>query len=92
MENLAEAAGVTFLSSSRAAPLQVLQDRLDALLLVLKTCVGDVCVNPWKTLFPGGGVRSLFDAMEVQFDAYFASLPKVKYSVRLSSDAFRERS
>lgn len=74
MTNLAEA-------EVRSKSLINLQHRLDALLLVLKTCVGDVCRNPWKTVFPDGSVSSLKAALEKRFDGYFADLPKVKYSV-----------
>lgn len=62
-----------------------LSTRLDALLLVLKDCRGDVCRHPWATVFPDAGVRSLSDALRDEYDAYFEELPKVKYSVRLPS-------
>ncbi|ORY86729.1 putative arylsulfatase precursor [Leucosporidium creatinivorum] len=73
MINLAETA-------VRSESLIKLQHRLDALLLVLKTCVGEVCRNPWKTVFPDGSVSSLNAGLEKRFDGYFADLPKVKYS------------
>jgi len=57
-----------------------LRPRLDALLLVLKTCVGEVCNKPWKAVFPGGGVDSLAGALRAEFDGYFAGLPKVQYT------------
>jgi hypothetical protein len=53
--------------------------RLDALLLVLKTCVGDSCRRPWAALFPSGEVKSLQDALDPTFDAYFHRLPRVRY-------------
>lgn len=54
--------------------------RLDALLLVLKTCVGEVCNRPWEAVFPSGGVHSLKDALRAEFDGYFDGLPKVKFT------------
>lgn len=83
MTNLAEA-------EVRSDTLVNLQHRLDALLLVLKTCVGDVCRNPWKSVFPDGSVSSLKAALAKSFDGYFADLPKVKYSVspRSNTDRF----
>lgn len=62
-----------------------LLDRLDGLLLVLKTCVGEVCHKPYKALFPdieatGGEVYSLSQALDERFDDYFKGLPKVEYS------------
>lgn len=80
MDNLAETSRLGHL---RPAGLGHLQTRLDALLLVLKTCVGDVCRFPWKTIFPDGSVSSLADALDSAFDGYFTDLPKVKYSVSL---------
>jgi N-acetylglucosamine-6-sulfatase len=64
---------------------QKLLDRLDALLLVLKTCTGEVCHRPYSALFPdisatGGEIFNLSQALDERYDAYFASLPKVQYS------------
>ncbi|KLT43770.1 putative arylsulfatase precursor [Cutaneotrichosporon oleaginosum] len=52
--------------------------RLDALLLVLKTCVGDTCRRPWSALLPRA--QTLQDALAAQYDAYFAALPRVRYA------------
>ncbi|GAA5891490.1 hypothetical protein JCM6882_004489 [Rhodosporidiobolus microsporus] len=57
-----------------------LHARLDALLLVLKNCVGDVCRDPWATVFPEGGVKGLSDALNEEYDQYFEELPRVRYS------------
>ncbi|KKA31221.1 hypothetical protein TD95_000787 [Thielaviopsis punctulata] len=59
--------------------LAQLTARLDALLLVLKTCVGHVCTQPWDALHPHGNVRSLKDALSKRFDAFYAAQPKVAY-------------
>jgi N-acetylglucosamine-6-sulfatase len=60
--------------------LQSLLNRLDGLLLVLKTCIGDACREPYRELFPSGKVYRLSQALEPRFDAYFAGLPKVRFS------------
>ncbi|KAL1405899.1 hypothetical protein Q8F55_007579 [Vanrija albida] len=55
--------------------------RLDALTLVLKTCVGDTCRRPYAALFPGhAGEVALQHALHRRFDAYFEDLPKVHFS------------
>ena len=64
---------------------QRLLHRLDALVLVLKTCVGETCHQPYKALFPdiastGEEIYSLSQALDPRFDGYFEGLPKVKYS------------
>lgn len=58
-----------------------LQSRLDALLLILKSCVGDVCNNPWRYIFPNKGIETLAQALDEEFDEYFEALPRVKYEV-----------
>ena len=60
-------------------PLSQLATRLDALLLVLKTCKGAVCYDPWSTLLPNTGVSTLVAAMDQQFDEFFAGIPRVEY-------------
>ncbi|KAK5168216.1 uncharacterized protein LTR77_006785 [Saxophila tyrrhenica] len=45
--------------------------RLDALLLVLKTCSGRQCTHPWETLFPRGEVQSLADALDQRYEDFF---------------------
>lgn len=56
-----------------------LRDRLDALTLVLKTCKGNTCTNPWKALHPDGGVKTLKDALAPRYDTFYAMQPKVKF-------------
>jgi N-acetylglucosamine-6-sulfatase len=64
----------------RDAALTRLTNRLDALLMVLKTCSGRQCTHPWESLFPSGGVRSLQDALNARFDSFFeAQVQKVRY-------------
>jgi N-acetylglucosamine-6-sulfatase len=54
-------------------------DRLDALMMVLKSCKGDACREPWNVLHPGGEVRNLKDALANDFDAFYAEQPKVSF-------------
>ncbi|KAM0753492.1 putative arylsulfatase precursor [Meredithblackwellia eburnea MCA 4105] len=65
--------------------LQRIATRLDSLTLVLKTCKGETCANPWKALFPdfsltGGEISSLSQGLETRFDEYFTNLPRVEFS------------
>ena len=63
-----------------SASLAQLVNRLDALLMVLKTCKGRQCTHPWELLFPTGNVKSLADARDPKFDSFFEeSLEKVKF-------------
>jgi N-acetylglucosamine-6-sulfatase len=50
--------------------------RLDALLLVLKSCKGQSCVELWKEFHPDASeeVRTLADAMDVRYDWFYASM------------------
>jgi N-acetylglucosamine-6-sulfatase len=59
--------------------LRRLQPRIDALLMVLKTCKGEVCIKPWNTLHPQGNVKTLEGAMESRYDTFYASQPKVSF-------------
>ncbi|UPX16432.1 uncharacterized protein EKO05_0006831 [Ascochyta rabiei] len=45
--------------------------RLNGLLLTLKRCKGRVCRRPWETLHPCGDVKTLRDAMDSRFDAFY---------------------
>lgn len=54
--------------------------RLDALLMVLKSCKGDTCRKPWSVLHPDGDVKSLKDALQDRFDAFYERQPKVAFS------------
>ena len=54
-------------------------ERLDALLMVAKSCSMDSCREPWRELFPGGQVFNLTDAMRPEYDSFFAKQPKVSF-------------
>ncbi|KAK5162800.1 uncharacterized protein LTR77_011172 [Saxophila tyrrhenica] len=59
---------------------QSLYDRLDALLMVTKSCAAESCREPWSVLFPGGEIGTLMDAMNSEYDSFFANQPKVGFS------------
>ncbi|KAF6811928.1 sulfatase [Colletotrichum plurivorum] len=61
-------------------PLSAVQDRLDALLLVLKSCKADSCRLPWSQIHPDGGVNNLRDALDARYDASYAGQPKISFS------------
>jgi N-acetylglucosamine-6-sulfatase len=62
-------------------PVPKLQTRLDALMMVLKSCKGRAeCITPWNILHPQGDVQDLKDAMNANFDTFYANQPKVSYS------------
>ena len=53
-----------------------LVSRVDALLLTLKACEGEVCVRPWETLHPAGNVKNLKDAMNPKYDEFYIEKQK----------------
>ncbi|GES60151.1 arylsulfatase [Aspergillus terreus] len=60
-------------------PLPAVQNRLDALVLVLQSCQGNTCIEPWKVLHPDGSVNSLKDALARKYDRFYQEQPKVSY-------------
>ncbi|KAF2741563.1 sulfatase [Polyplosphaeria fusca] len=48
--------------------------RLDALLLVLKSCKAESCVQPWRELHGDGGVGNLREAMGAEWDGMYEGL------------------
>lgn len=60
--------------------LSTLIPRLDALLMVLKSCKANTCIKPWDVLHPDGSVQSLSDAMDEKYDRFYEEQPKVSYS------------
>lgn len=54
--------------------------RLDALLMVTKSCKQDSCRAPWGAMFPMGQVTNLQQAMQSNYDTFFANQPKVTFS------------
>jgi N-acetylglucosamine-6-sulfatase len=47
--------------------------RLDALLMVTKSCQGRTCTDPWSVIHPKGDVKTLKDALDGRFDAFYTS-------------------
>jgi hypothetical protein len=45
--------------------------RLDALLMVLKRCAGKSCIEPWDVIHPGGNIRTLKQALNPKYDAFY---------------------
>lgn len=81
LSNLTDPSEMSKLSGSLLNhPLSKLVPRLDALQLVLKSCKGDSCRDPWRTLHPQGNVHSLPEALNPQYDDFYNSQPKVKFS------------
>ncbi|KIW98608.1 uncharacterized protein Z519_00269 [Cladophialophora bantiana CBS 173.52] len=61
-------------------PLEQILPRLDALMMVLKTCKDKVCLYPWRTLHPDGKVYDLVDAPDEKFDAFYEAQPKMSFT------------
>lgn len=55
--------------------------RLDALMMVLKSCAEDQCRHPWNQLHPKGKVNNLPEALHPSFDHFYANQPKVSFSI-----------
>ncbi|KAE8154437.1 alkaline-phosphatase-like protein [Aspergillus avenaceus] len=60
-------------------PIEKVISRLDALLLVLKSCQGISCTKPWDVLHPAGDVQTLRDALADSFDVFYQSQVRVEY-------------
>lgn len=54
--------------------------RLDALLMVTKSCKQWSCRNPWAILFPKGQVADLETAMRPEYDSFFQNQPRISFS------------
>lgn len=54
--------------------------RLDALMMVLKSCKARECRHPWETLHPDGDVHSLKDALSKRYDSFYQEQPKVAFA------------
>lgn len=60
-------------------PLDAVVDRLDALMMVLKSCKERSCVDPWGSLHPKGSVETLADALSPRFDKFYKDQTKFEY-------------
>ncbi|KAL3475985.1 alkaline-phosphatase-like protein [Aspergillus californicus] len=54
--------------------------RLDALLLVLKSCRGVTCIHPWDVLQPRDSVSTLRDAIHEKYDEFYSAQPRVSFN------------
>lgn len=58
-------------------------NRLNALLLVTKSCVGSTCRNPWPVLKPSEPnlppAKSLKEAMNPKYNTFFSKFPPVNF-------------
>lgn len=63
----------------RGRTVDALEDRLDALMMVLKSCREVDCYEPWAALHPDGDVHSLADALDARYDEFYAGQTKVQY-------------
>ncbi|KAF7523244.1 hypothetical protein G7054_g11829 [Neopestalotiopsis clavispora] len=61
-------------------PLGQILSRLNALVMVLKTCKDRVCTHPWEVLHPRGDVKSLSQALQKKFDALYDRQPQMWFS------------
>lgn len=52
-------------------PINRLLHRLDALVLVLKTCTGDQCRWPWRQLHTDNEAQNLTAALSEKFDEFY---------------------
>lgn len=46
---------------------------------MLKSCKGHTCTHPWETLHPVGEVKTLREALDDRFNAFYADHPKVRF-------------
>ncbi|KAG6853235.1 hypothetical protein C0991_005822 [Blastosporella zonata] len=60
-------------------PISRVALRLDALLLVLKSCKAATCIKPWDVLHPDGSVQSLHDALNPIYDEFYTKQYKVTF-------------
>jgi N-acetylglucosamine-6-sulfatase len=49
-------------------------------LLVLKSCKGWQCVDPWAVLHPRGNINTLKEAFTIDFDTFYYEQPKVAFN------------
>jgi N-acetylglucosamine-6-sulfatase len=59
--------------------MENVQNRLDALAMVLKTCTGQTCQKPWSALHPKDTVSTIVEAVHPDFNEFYAAQPKVKF-------------
>lgn len=48
--------------------------------MVLKSCAGTTCTQPWKVLHPAGDVNTLLDALDERYDGFYAAQKRVAFT------------
>ncbi|KAJ7268531.1 alkaline-phosphatase-like protein [Mycena rebaudengoi] len=82
MNNLLGAARATDVSRRPiTVDIPQLVARLDALMMVLKSCKAQACRDPWRVIHPQGNVHNLNDAMTRKYDAFYEAQPRVSFSM-----------
>jgi hypothetical protein len=61
-------------------PFKQIVARLDALMMVLKSCKRRSCTHPWETLHPNGNVATLTSSLNARFDTFYHKQPKVYFT------------
>ncbi|CAG9983614.1 unnamed protein product [Clonostachys byssicola] len=61
-------------------PLAQVFSRLNALIMVLKTCKGRACTHPYESLHPKRDVSSLKEALSPSFDVFYSTQPQMWYT------------
>lgn len=61
-------------------PFNHVVNRLDALLMVLKSCYGEDCHEPWSVIHPDSKIKHLKHALDPSFDKFYEDQPKVAFS------------
>jgi len=69
-----------FLGHHLKTSIADLISRLDALLVVLKTCKGRPCTHPWEALHPAGDVTNLREALLPRYDSFYAGQEKLYWT------------
>lgn len=73
---------LTNLANSTNARHQRVLTRLNAVLLYMKSCTGDICRDPWAPLTPPGvekPVANFEEAMNPEYDDFFDQFPKFEF-------------
>lgn len=80
LSDIRDISDVSETKSLLGRPLNQVAARLDALMMVLKSCVGVECTDPWLQLHPRGNVKTLKAALNQMYDHFYQCQPKVAFS------------
>lgn len=47
--------------------------------MVLKSCKGQTCIQPWDVLQPADNVTTLHDVLVEKYDAFYTAQPQVSF-------------